>query len=280
MRNLLKVDFIRVLKDKLFMITCIIAGAFAVFMPLLNLAIFYGLSGGDMGEVNEMLNAMGMAINAKSFFFNSFALGNNLALFLPVLVGIMIYKDHSKGTVRNKIVGGYKRSSIFISNLIVCFVVMFGIILAHALVTLIVSIIFFPFQGTPFTWADFGNIMLGLLFEVLVYAFVSIFVVYLCSTKKSMGGVIVLYLAISLLLSFVGSIMSVGEMFLQVSEGTENAAKLLNILQRVNIFGYSALIVGEGYTLTEILCYTLSPILLGTGLFFLGILRFKRKDLK
>ncbi|MBQ3116510.1 MAG: ABC transporter permease subunit [Clostridia bacterium] len=280
MRNLLKVDFTRVLKDKLFMITCIIAGAFALFVPLLNLAIFYGLSGGDMGEVNEMLDLMGMAINAKSFFFSSLSLANNLGLFLPILVGIMIFKDHSRGTVRNKIVGGYKRSSIFISNLIVCFVVMFGIILAHALVTLFFSLIFFPFQSTPFTGADFGNFMLGILFEVLIYAFVAVFVVYLCATKKSMGGVIVLYLAISMGLSLVGSIMSVGEAFLQIYEGTETAVKLLHVFQRINIFGYSSMIVGEGYTVTEILCYTLSPILLGTGLCLLGILRFKRKDLK
>ena len=95
-----------------------------------------------------------------------------------------------------------------------------------------------------------------------------------------MGGVIVLYLAISMGLSLVGSIMSVGEAFLQIYEGTETAVKLLHVFQRINIFGYSSMIVGEGYTVTEILCYTLSPILLGTGLCLLGILRFKRKDLK
>ena len=41
MRKLLKTDLLRVFKDKLFLISCIIAGAFAFISPLLYKAILH-----------------------------------------------------------------------------------------------------------------------------------------------------------------------------------------------------------------------------------------------
>lgn len=74
MADLLKADLKRSFKDKLFMVICIIAGAFAVVTPLLYKGIIAMLEveSGTMAEL-EML---GLGINAKAMFFSSFSLGD------------------------------------------------------------------------------------------------------------------------------------------------------------------------------------------------------------
>ena len=87
MLNLLKNDLLRILKDKLFLIACIIAGAFALVNPLLYKVLFSSLeieSGGLIGTVN-----------AKSLFFSAFMPWDNMGLILPVLIAIVICKDYS-----------------------------------------------------------------------------------------------------------------------------------------------------------------------------------------
>ena len=96
MLNLLKTDLKRVLKDKLFIILCIIAGVFSLITPLLYKGL-YVLMGGD--------DFLGM-FSAKGLFFRSFVPGDNLGLIAPVLVAIALCKDFSHGTVRNKIISG------------------------------------------------------------------------------------------------------------------------------------------------------------------------------
>ena len=68
MRELIKSDIKRMLKDKLILIACIIGGAFAIITPLLYKAIF------GLLEVEEML---GMLVDAKSQYFASFSPANN-----------------------------------------------------------------------------------------------------------------------------------------------------------------------------------------------------------
>ena len=103
MANLLKVDFKRVLKDQLFMVICIVAGAFALITPLLYVALFGSLE----GEMEQMLSMMGITIDAKTMFFQTFSLSNNSGLAIPILLSVILTKDFSQGTVRNKIISGY-----------------------------------------------------------------------------------------------------------------------------------------------------------------------------
>ena len=282
MINLLKVDFKRVIKDKLFLVMCIVAGAFALATPLLYVGIF-SLMGADFGDAESMIELMGMDINAKSMFFSSFSLGNNLGLVVPVLLTIVLCKDYTQGTVRNKIIGGSARTPIFLSTCVVCFCVLFGIMLAHALLTLIVSLCFFPFQATAFGIADLGYFMLSLLLEALLFAFVAALVSYLCVSVKNMGIAIVAYIAIAMIMSIVSTILQLGIALLPLASTgvSEVALNVLEFIQDINVFNFGTVIgVGTEYTTREILCCILSPIVFGGAFVALGIYKFNRKDLK
>ena len=232
--------------------------------------------------MSEMLDALGMSINAKSMFFQSFSLGNNLGLILPVLLAIILCKDYSHGTVRNKIISGNSRTSIFMSMYSICFCVLFGVITLHALLTLLISLIFFPYQSTDFVASDIGYFFLSLLFEALLFLFVAALVSFLCACTKNMGLAIVGYVAIVMIMSVVTSILQFGAIMLPVADGESSfALKAVEFLQDINVFNFAAVIgVGTKYSVREILCCVLSPVISTAALIFLGIFKFKSKDIK
>ena len=281
MLKLLKVDIKRVLKDKLFFVMCILAVVFAVITPLLYVAIFASI-GLDGGEMSETLDALGMTIDAKTLFFQSFSIGNNLGLIAPVLLAIILCKDFSHGTVRNKIISGSSRTSIFMSMYSVCFLALFTVMTLHALLTLLISLVFFPYQATELVASDIGYFFLSLLFEALLYLFVAALVSVLCACTKNTGVAIVGYVAIVMIMSVLVSILQIGALMIPTIDGEDSLVlKTVEFLQNINVFNYASVIgIGAKYSLREILCCILSPSILAGGLTALGIFSFKKKDIK
>ncbi len=273
MGNLIKSDFKRVLKDKLFLVVCILGIVFALITPLLYMLI--------VGGADSALELLPIDISAKTNFFESFAPGNNLGLIAPVLLAIILCKDFSFGTVRNKIIAGKTRTSIFMSMYVVCFVVLWAVILLHALLTLTVSLLFFDYQSGGFHIEDFWYLMESIAFEVLIYLFIAALICWLCATMKNVGLVIVLFVAINFVLTMVASILQLCVMFLEADAASENTLNILKFLQKINIFNYSLSIgTGTKYTTEDVLYNTLVPVLSTAALLTLGCVKFNRKDLK
>lgn len=271
MKQLIRSDCRRVLKDKLFMISCIIGTAFAFLTPLLYSLLFLNMDADIVSNI----------VSAKSQFFSAFSSGNNFGLIVPVLLSIVLCKDFSFGTVRNKIISGHSRSCIFLSMFTVCFFFLWGIILLHALLTLCVSLVFFDYQATAFTFADFLYLLESLCFEFLLYLFIAAFVSWLCASMKNVGLVIVMYVAIVMVMTIISTIVQISISVLEFDSGSETTLRILNFIQRINIFNASSYIgTGSSYSTEDVLYLTLSPILWAGGLLSLGLLKFKRKDLK
>lgn len=274
MLKLFKCDLKRVLKDKLFLVVCILGGAFALVTPLLYWALFSSLD-------PSMDALFGGYTSAKTHFFGAFSVGNNLGLIVPILLAIILRKDFSHGTVRNKIISGHSRVSIFLSMYTVCFVVLWIIMLLHALLTLCISLIFFNYQAGDFGLQAFAYLLESLFFEMLVYLFVAAFVSWLCASAKNVGLVIVLYVGITFVLSLISGILTISIELLKLDGTNETLVSVLSVIQRINVLNSAANIgSATSYTLADVL-YNLLPPLLGTGgLLGLGILGFKKKDLK
>lgn len=275
MVNLIKTDLIRVLKDKLFLILCILCGVFALISPLLYKGIELLLESDGFGL------GLGSMITAKQLFFAAFAMGDNFGLIAPILLAIVLYKDFGHGTIRNKIICGHSRGEIFWAMYLVCALVLLSVMLVHALLTLGISLLMFDFQDTPFTSKDAWYFVESLLFEVLGYLFVSAVVVWLWSTMKNAGVVIVSYVAVSFGATLVATILTIAIDAMSFSGERETLMKGLEILQNCNLFYSSALIgTGEEYTTRETLCYLLSPVVCGGALLTLGLVSFRKRDLK
>ncbi len=267
MLNLLKTDLKRVLKDKLFIILCIIAGVFSLITPLLYKGL-YVLMGGD--------DFLGM-FSAKGLFFRSFVPGDNLGLIAPVLVAIALCKDFSHGTVRNKIISGYSRVTIFLSIFLASLIILCAVMLASGLLTLAFSLCFFDYQDQAFTWKDFGYLLLSIGFEMLVYCFIAAFTAFLCVFMKNVGLVIVGYVGIAFLFTIIGAVTAIAVEF--PSEMSKFGYETLCFINNANLFS-STIIGGGSYGWRELL-YILTPTLGGSALFvWLGVVVFKKKDLK
>lgn len=274
MRNLLKADFKRILQDKLLLVVVILAVVFAAITPLLYALLFSDpeVAGDDLFVT---------FISGKAQFFGAFSLGNNMGLIAPVLLAIALCKDFSFGTVRNKIIAGKSRSAIYLSLFTTCATIFIAVMLLYAFLTLGISLIFFKYQSTPFTMADFWYFLASLGFELLTLLFVAALLSYLCACMKNVGLVIVFYIAITFALVMAGSIIQVVLQILELSGGNKNTIALLRFLDRINV-GNSAAYIGMGtkYTLEDVL-YLTTPAIVGTLSFTaLGLLGFQKKDLK
>lgn len=278
MRNLLKADFRRIWKDKMLLVMGILAVAFALITPLLYTIIFSGTEAADDPMVSMMISGY---ITAKNQFFASFSLGNNLGLAVPILLAVVLCKDFSYGTIRNKIIAGKSRSAIYLSLFITCATVLIGVMLLHGFVTLGFSLIFFDYQSAPFTLSDFGYFISSLALEILVLLCVAAFLSWLCAAVKSVGLVIVLYVAFIFALVIIGSILQVVISVMEMSGSSENALSVLRFFDRINIGSAAAYIgMGNSYSITDVLYFTL-PSLLGILAFTgLGLRKFNKKDLK
>lgn len=271
MFKLIKTDLKRLFKDKLFLIACIIAAALAIFSPLLNMLIFKGIG------AEEDLEMIGLLPTAKSFFFNSFLPGNNMGLIMPILIAIVLCKDFSQGTVRNKIICGHSRSSIFLSMFLSSSTVTSIIMVGQGFITLLFSLIFFDYSKEAFTFSELGYFMLSLLFEILIYVFVSAIISFLCVAMKNAGASVVMYVAINFLFAIIGSVTMIAISFV---EPESTGYKALEFFNSTNIF--TSTIIGSGvtYSAKEIL-YILLPSVGGSALtVMLGLLAFNKKDLK
>ena len=277
MKLLIKSDFRKFFKDKLFLVVCILAVVFSLITPILYIVLVNGMGALDPAT-EEMLSGV---LSAKSQFFGAFSFGNNLGLIAPLLIGIILSKDVTFGTVRNKIISGHSRTSIFLSTFVVCTTALVGIMLVHAFLTLGVSLPFFDYQEEPFTKTDLWYFIESLLFEILIYIFASALVSWLCATRKNVGMIIVMYIAIVLGCTMVAGILQIIIMVLQSNPNYEKTLNILNFVQKINLFNSSATIgQGTSYTLKDTLYYTI-PSCAGTlALLGHGVYKFNRKDLK
>lgn len=125
MNNLLTANFARLKKDKFFWLTVIVMTG-------------WGLFAAGMQIYNAMKYKMAYEITMDSILFGyCWAVGVVCAVFSSMYIG----SDYSDGTVRNKLIVGHKRSSIYLSNLITVSTVM---IFSCVLYLISVSALGFP----------------------------------------------------------------------------------------------------------------------------------------
>ena len=162
-----------------------------------------------------------------------------------------------------------------------CALVLSAVILLSAFLSLAVSLIFFDYQPGPFTFADFGYFMASLGFQVLVLLFMAALLSFLCTCMKNAGVAIVVYVAITFLLVLVGSIVQTVCAVLQLTGKHQELVDVLLVLDRLNV-GRAIAYIGAGtsYTWKDVLYLLLPPLAGILGFTGIGILRFRRKNLK
>ena len=110
MGKLLLSDLKRIFKDKIFIVACIVGICFALLTPIILLVLTILIEFFNLQELSFLKESF----YGRTIFFGSFNPGNNFGLILPILVSIIVLKDFSYGTIRNKVITGYSRTNILI----------------------------------------------------------------------------------------------------------------------------------------------------------------------
>lgn len=102
-----------------------------------------------------------------------------IGLFIAIFVSIFVGKEHSQGIIRNKIIVGHSRISIFLSNLIISVVVS---LLCEIIYLLVVFLIGIPLFGQmQMTLTQFMMVLLNTILIIISFCSIYNFISMICS---------------------------------------------------------------------------------------------------
>ena len=233
---------------------------------------------------------------AKDWYLDgsyNYTIASNLkSIFWNIGIGAFIGTEYSDGTIRNKVVIGQKRTSIYLSNLIICALVSVVMCAAFFIAYLCIGI---PLLG--FFEMDIKQVLLfTLAVFVLAIAFASIFtLISMLNHNKAITAVVCILLAFLLLFAGAQFNKMLNEpetnMGLMMTDNGQEYQEIPNpnyleggerkVVQFLYDFvpGGQALqcVSLEANNITVLPAYSLIIIVLTTGF---GVFFFKKKELK
>lgn len=259
MRNLLRCELTRIRKDKLFLWIVLITAAWAL-LPIANWLLVRNTP--DASIPLDVRRTLMYAVN-----FNDL-IGN----IMPMLVACILFKTFSQGTVRNHIITGTPRTSIFFSQYLSALVLSVGVVLSYALISTGLDIALSEATQRVDIWPLLGDLALSMN----LYLFLAAVIAYLCVSSKSIGTLILKYLGVFNILPILGGL-------LQMRDMVRNSVlrKALDFLHNINVFNYNnEIIAGEPYSKTQLGYMIVTPLALTALLLFLGWRKMQKKDIK
>jgi len=181
MSELLAEGFRRLFKGVRFYVVL----ALTVFIPAFVTIFVYIVDGKGSGVADYLL----------------FFLTGTMTMFISITAGMFIVNDFKNNTIRNKIIVGHSRSSIYLANLIISLFVAVVYQLAYWLTLIALGKLFDEF--TIFPCKDVYTNML--LTMVIIFAFTSA-IVFVCNSMRNTGG-FVLSLMMDTIISTVAGIV-------------------------------------------------------------------------
>ena len=156
MIKLLKAGFFRLKKDVIFWLFIFLTIGIAGFTLFRYLSI-------EGAPLDKILNEFIMYIG----------------LFIAIFVSIFVGKEYGQGIIRNKIIVGHSRISIFLSNLIISIVVS---LLCELIYLIIVFLIGIPLFGQmQMSFSQFAIVLLNTALVIISFCSIYNFITMICS---------------------------------------------------------------------------------------------------
>lgn len=276
MRKLLSANFSRLWKDKFFWL-CM--GAMLIY------SVVYMMNGcrqaaADLSEYNYSLD--------KYYFHFAVVIGAFCALFSSMFLGT----EYSDGTIRNKIIVGHTRTSIYIANLITSFTAT----LLLMLVWLIGALAAIPTLGV---WEMgvpnlFAYLLIAVMFEAALAAIFTFVCMQTANKATTVVISILLFLGLIVFASMINNGLSQPEMTsgvqisangIDMSEPTPNPNYISGVQRTIYEFIVDFLPTGQGLQMSQLKIDHAVRMLVSSVVIIVlttlgGLFVFKRKDLK
>lgn len=221
--------------------------------------------------------------DSHSNLFN-FASLINLELMLAIIIGIFVGKDFSDGTVRLFVARGANRIQMYFSKLIVLATLTFGYMACSMLICGVLTAV--KGYGEAFTGLEFARLMrtFGLSYVAIMSA-VSIFLMIAYLTRSS-GAALGASLGAYILIGVIVSILSVRFAIVSIIggiTGDDDALLQDKMYQTITYLPLQQLsyCISDGkMPVTEAMKFLFMPIAYTLISSFVGIITFKKRDIK
>ncbi len=282
MVNLIKTDFKRIFKDKLFLILCIVGAGLAVFSALLYFGLDFLVKdlATDLGE--ETTQVLGLGVTAKSICFASFSPMSDFGLIMPIFMGIIISKEFSHGTIRNKIISGCSRTKTYFSLFITSTITICVLMVAYCLLLLGLCSIFLDYSYEPFNSNELLYLLVSFTFSILNYVLVSAVICFGTIGLQKLGIGFVIHFVAGFLLLIVATALGTYVEMIRFEPEMKVIVYILDFINHLNIYYNITYIIGADtyYTASEVAYCLLTPTVFAAGFTVLGWIIFRKKDIK
>lgn len=263
MIKLMRSSLYKLFRDKTFHIILIIGVVVSVFMPLLYLII-----DSQTGNIGSTCYGYNLIIQSASPV-------QNFGIAIPINLITFIIGEFNYGTIRNKIIAGNKKSSIYLSLFINGLIFSFILLFAYMLISSLLATAFGGFSSEPLNKEQINALLLFLINVVLVYVTLTALSVLTATTFRHIGGSIS-GTVVLMTFSFVVSII----VFLS-SENTPTGLLIFNPLALSSFVSLGLMPLEQIMKIENIMLYQVLSNLFYTSIFLLlGTYLFQKRDVK
>ena len=265
MSNIIKSALYKLSKDWTFKIILIIGAAMAVFMN----ALYAGIGALD-GNIGEMCNG-------QSLYLSSLSPTQNFGLAVPINLIIFTIGEFNCGTIRNKIIAGHRKISIYFSLLLIGLIFTISVMAVYfGLSVGIASIIGgFDVEGVT-TLSSFRPEYLYQipLMALATYIFIVSLTICVCVAIRSIGGVMPIVMLVIMFLYFAAFIPTTINLVKGATEMSWQA--YINPLYTFGSLSIISVEIDTTWFILSMVC----PLVWSVIFFGLGVLSFKKSDIK
>ena len=248
MYKLLNASFFRLKKNKIFYFIIVVSIVMALF-------VLYSRYTDELKDIQYGFPLTDLKTTDRLLIDNLVIIGFLMSLFTSLFVGT----EYSDGVIRNKLIAGHSRISVYIANFIMSVVV--GIIVEVIYLLIVASIGIPMFGGIQIPISDFLYVLLDSFMIIVFYAGIFTFISLICSNITTST-------VICLLLTLAMMIMEILQ-----TPGDE----ILNIFPTGQVIQISWLSYKEEANIQLLWVYSLGiTFVINT----IGIYLFNRKELK
>ena len=256
MINLFKASLYKLFKEKTFFITLIIGTVLAIIIPVLMHAILETAGGEFM-------------------LMSSVSIGSNFGLTVPINLTVLTVAEFTTGTLRNKIIAGYRKSRIYISLLFSGLIFTLILMVFYISLNVLMGTILGGFDINKIGGADF--IWPYLAMTLCCYIFVTTLSIFVATSIRNIGASIPIMVVALVFLSLVPTIL-----MLSNNDTAKQVLQWLDPVYCINMYGSTdALMPGMMQPIDDVIAPGIASPLIYSAIFIvLGIVEFSRRDVK
>lgn len=277
MKNLLKNEFYMI-KKSVFVKIALILGAVFGFFSVIQGVMFSNFGEGrplpegaeQPGGIRPGGNIPSFAVDGKTIFSSSFGLAIGFGFIMAVLLAIMVVNEFRNGTIRNKIIAGNKKSTVYLSLIISYVSIGLIFMMMYSLIRVLAGSLFLGYSAdVTFNLNEFIYIVKTIGLSCLVYVVVFSLSVLCAALLQNTGTTIIAIIGIILLFNVTTNLYQL------ISDWT-----WLETLCDFNPVNMLSSIANDSLSTSQLLIMIFGSIGFSAVAIGSGTLLFNRNDLK